>query len=190
MPTASCSTFATGARQFVVHDAFEMMWWLLGVVVALEVHAERNRHVGVGGRGRDDDLAGTRLEVLRGVLALGEQPGGLDRDLDAELAPRQGCRVALREDLDLVPVDHQRPVALRYLAREAAEDGVVLEEMGERSQVGDVVDRDDLDVRARSYAARNRLRPMRPKPLMPTLTGAMGSFLLCCFFVSGGVSGA
>ena len=30
MPTASCSTLATGARQFVVHEAFVMMWWLSG----------------------------------------------------------------------------------------------------------------------------------------------------------------
>ena len=27
---ASCSSFATGARQFVVHDAFEMMWCCSG----------------------------------------------------------------------------------------------------------------------------------------------------------------
>ena len=26
MPTVSCRTFATGARQLVVHDAFEMTW--------------------------------------------------------------------------------------------------------------------------------------------------------------------
>jgi hypothetical protein len=26
IPNVSCSTFATGARQFVVHDALEMMW--------------------------------------------------------------------------------------------------------------------------------------------------------------------
>jgi len=26
MPTVSLTTFATGARQLVVHDAFEMIW--------------------------------------------------------------------------------------------------------------------------------------------------------------------
>ena len=26
IPNASCSTFAIGATQFVVHDAFETMW--------------------------------------------------------------------------------------------------------------------------------------------------------------------
>ncbi len=28
MPIFSCSTFASGARQLVVHDAFEMTWWV------------------------------------------------------------------------------------------------------------------------------------------------------------------
>ena len=28
MPKLSFNTLATGARQLVVHDAFEMMWWL------------------------------------------------------------------------------------------------------------------------------------------------------------------
>ena len=39
MPNSSFSTFATGARPFVVHEALLMMWCLAGVVVLL-VHAE------------------------------------------------------------------------------------------------------------------------------------------------------
>jgi len=34
MPKASLNTFARGARQFVVHDAFEMMWWRSGTYVS------------------------------------------------------------------------------------------------------------------------------------------------------------
>ncbi len=30
MPKASSRTFASGARQFVVHEAFEMMFWVAG----------------------------------------------------------------------------------------------------------------------------------------------------------------
>ena len=30
IPTLSWSTLATGPRQLVVHDAFEMTWWLSG----------------------------------------------------------------------------------------------------------------------------------------------------------------
>ena len=170
MPTRSLRTLATGARQFVVHDALEMTWWFSGVVDLVEVDAEDDRRVGLGRRRGDDDLLRARLEVLGGVRALGEEAGRLDDDVDAEVAPRQRGRVALGEHLDLVAVDDQHAVADGHLARERAVDRVVLEQVAERPGVGDVVDRDDLDVSADSCAARKTLRPMRPKPLMPTRT--------------------
>ena len=34
MPKVSCSTLATGARQLVVHDAFEMMWCSAGLYIS------------------------------------------------------------------------------------------------------------------------------------------------------------
>ena len=89
------------------------------------------------------------VEVLGGVGALGEEAGRLDHDVDAEVAPRQRGRVALGEHLDLVAVDDQGAVGDGDLARERAEDRVVLEQVPERPRVGDVVDGDDLDVRAR-----------------------------------------
>ena len=49
-PKVSCRTFATGARQFVVHEPHEMMWCLAGVV-RLGVHAEDDGDV-VALRGR------------------------------------------------------------------------------------------------------------------------------------------
>ena len=39
------------------------------------------------------------------LVALGEQPGGLDDDVDAELPPRQVRGVALGQDRELVAVD-------------------------------------------------------------------------------------
>jgi hypothetical protein len=87
--------------------------------------------------------------VLGGVRALGEQPGRLDHDLDPELRPRQIPRVALGEDLQLGAVDRDRAVACLDLAREAPEDRVVLEQVGQRLGVGEVVDRDELEFGAR-----------------------------------------
>ena len=49
MPIESLSALATGARQFVVHDAFEMMCCVAGVVL-LVVHADDERAVLVLGR--------------------------------------------------------------------------------------------------------------------------------------------
>ena len=122
---------------------------VLGVVDVVEVDAEHDGRVRLGGRRGDDDLLGAGLEVLGGVVALGEEAGRLDHHVDAEVAPRQRRRVALGEHLDLAAVDGQRAVADRDLARERAEDRVVLEQVAERAGVRDVVDGDDLDVGVR-----------------------------------------
>ena len=83
MPNSSCSTLATGARQFVVHDAFEMIVVLLAVVVVV-VDAQDERDVLVLGRRRDDDLLRARREVRLGLARVGEEAGRLDHDVDAE----------------------------------------------------------------------------------------------------------
>ena len=163
MPTASLMTFAIGARQLVVHEAFEMMWCESGVVVGVEVDAERDRHVGLGRRRRDDHLLRARVEVLLRVVALGEEAGRLDHDVHADVAPRQVGRVALLEDLDLLAVDGDRAATLGDLAGEPAQDRVVLQEVGERRVVGDVVDRDDVDVRVRLVRRPEEVAPDPPE---------------------------
>ena len=120
---------------------------VVGVVDVVEVDAERDGGVRLGGRRGDDHLLGARVEVLGGVLALGEEARRLDHDLGAEIAPRQRRRILLGEHLDLAPVDRERAVAHLDGARERPVDRVVLEQVRERPRVGDVVDRDDLDVR-------------------------------------------
>ena len=66
---------------------------------------------------------------------------------------------------------------------EAAVDRVVLEQVGEVVGRHEVVDADELDVRVLQRRAEER-RPMRPKPLMPTLRG-MGSAPLLDFAIVG-----
>ena len=94
------STFAIGATQFVVHEAFEMMWCCVRVVLVV-VDAEHERDVGIGRGRRDDDLLRAGVEVLLRPVAVGEEAGRLDHDVDAEVAPRQRRRVALGEHLHL-----------------------------------------------------------------------------------------
>ena len=84
---------------------------VLGVVGLVEVDAQGDRHVRVGRRRRDDHLLRPGVEMLGGVVALGEQAGRLDHDVDAELAPRQIGGVTLGEHLDLGPVDGEGVVA-------------------------------------------------------------------------------
>jgi hypothetical protein len=116
-------------------------------VVHVVVHAEHDGHVRLGGRRGDDHLLRARREVLRRVVALGEEAGGLDHHVGAQVAPWQRRRIALREHLQLVAVHDQAVVREVHLALERAEDRVVLEQVGERLRVGDVVHTDPVDVR-------------------------------------------
>src|SRR3954454_7475720 len=86
--------------------------------------------------------------MLGGVVAVGEEAGGLDHNLYAQVAPGQRGRVLLGEHLELLAVDEDRVVGGLHLTRERAEDRVVLEQVGERARVGDVVDPDPVDVGA------------------------------------------
>ena len=88
------------------------------------------------------------VDVLARVVGLGEATGRLDDDVDAELAPRQVRGVALFEDLDRLAVDDDRVAVERDVGVETARDRVVLEQVRERLVVGEVVDRDDLEVAA------------------------------------------
>ncbi len=136
---------------------------LLGVVVAVEVDAEGDGDVGFGRRRGDDHLLGARREVLGGVLALGEEAGRLDHDVDAEVAPGQVGRVALGQHLDLLAVDHQRALVGLDGAREAAQDRVVLEQVGHRGRVDQVIDGDELEVRARRVRRAEHVAPNPPE---------------------------
>ena len=78
-----------------------------------------------------------------------KKPGRLDHDLGADGAPVQGARVALGEDLHLVAVDDDAVLGRDDLALVGPEDRVVLEQVGERLRIGEVVDGDDVDVGAR-----------------------------------------
>ena len=109
---ASCSTFAIGATQFVVHEAFEMMW-CESLSYCVVVDAEHDRDVGIGRGRRDDDLLRAGVEVLLRAVALGEEAGRLEHDVDAEVAPRERAGIALGEHLQLLAAGADDPVAER-----------------------------------------------------------------------------
>ena len=110
MPKLSCSTLASGARQLVVQEAFEMTWW---------ASASYSSSLTPMQTVMSGSFAGALMMTLRapasrcsgGPLALGEEPRRLDHDVDAEVAPGQRGRVALGEHLDELSVDDQATVA-------------------------------------------------------------------------------
>ncbi len=79
-------------------------------------------------------------------VALVEDPGRLEHDVDAEVAPRQRRGVALGEHLHPLAAGLDEAVRKADVAVEGAEDGVVLQEVCHRRGVAEVVDGDDLDV--------------------------------------------
>ena len=58
------------------------------------------------------------------------------------------------------------------LIRQIAQDGIVLQQIRQRLRVRDVVDGDDFDGPVAQRGAIMFL-PMRPNPLIPTLTGML-----------------
>ena len=145
MPNVSCSTFATGARQFVVHDAFEMMWCFAGSylssltpstivmsgffagAVMMTFFAPAAMCLAAPSR-FGEDARSTRTRRRRRASSTAAAPGpSTDRTWNSSLSDRDA--VALGRDVGL----------------QVAEDRVVLEQVGERLGVGQVVDGDDVD---------------------------------------------
>ncbi len=129
-PNESLSTFAIGARQLVVHDAFEITVCCRGVEhVVVDAHADGG--VGVAARRRDDDATDAAAEVAGRLLAGGEEPGRLDHDVDVVVAPRDLGRVHDLELADLAPVDRDAVVGAADVVGERAAHRVVLQQEGD-----------------------------------------------------------
>ena len=105
-------------------------------------------------------------------VGVGEASGGFHHHLRAQRLPVQLGRVFFGKDADLAAVDVDGVRRGGDVVLQVAEDGVVFEQM--RQRLGSV--RSFTATISRSLlpkAARSTLRPMRPKPLMPTLTAML-----------------
>src|SRR5699024_5456887 len=86
------------------------------------------------------------VDVGPRLLRVGEEPGGLDDDVDAEVVPRELRGVTLGEGADERAVDLDAALDDLHLAVVATEDRVVLEQVRLGGVVTEVVEGDDLDV--------------------------------------------
>merc|ERR1711977_440034 len=115
------------------------------VAGVVDTHDE---HGGVSGRSGDDDLLGAALQVSLSLLGGGEDTGGLDDVLGAGLGPRDGGRVLLHVEADLLAVDDQVLAVNLDGALEDAVGGVVLEHVGGVVRLNErVVAGNDVNVR-------------------------------------------
>ncbi len=110
------------------------------------VHAHDDGDVLVLGRRGDDDLLGARVKVRLGLRAVGEEAGGLDDDVDAQLAPGEVGGLALGEHLDRMAVGHEAVLGDLDRVEGAPVDGIVLEQVGHRRNVAEVVHCHNLDL--------------------------------------------
>ena len=115
--------------------------------------------VGAVRRRRDDHERRPRIEVHRGLVAVGEDARRLDDEVDSERLPRKFLRVADLEHLQNLAVDADSVVGCRDRVRQDTENRVVLQQVRHRLQRTEVVDRDDLDVGA---ARLNRAEEVAP----------------------------
>ena len=175
MPTVSCSTLATGARQFVVHDAFETTWW------------RRGRRRGRSRRGRSSrpaSLSGAETSTLRAPARgappprwrVRKRPVALEHDVDASAA-QGSCRVGRRNAGSATPSMTSRSPSAWTSSREAPVDRVVLEQVGERVDVGDVVDRRPTRRQARLVGGAETPPADPAEPVDGDTNGHVGSFL-------------
>ena len=115
-------------------------------VVSVVVDTQHDGDVFILGRCRDDHLASPSLQMKRCLGAFGEESGGLDDHINTEFFPRELGRIALAQNTNLIAVDTQSAVEDFDLTRIAPVHGVVLEQVGEGGSVGQVVDRDEVEI--------------------------------------------
>jgi hypothetical protein len=137
------------------------------IVVAV-VDAHEEGHVGLLRRRGDDHALRAGRQVLGGCVPLGEESRGLEHDLHAEVLPRELRRILRRQDLELFLSDGDAVSARLHVDVEVPEHGVVLEQVRQRGRIGEVVDRNEVDVVAAQRRAHD-VAPNPPEPVDPDL---------------------
>ncbi len=120
---------------------------VLARIIGVLVHAQHDRHVRVLGRGRDDHPLGAGREVLAGSFVIGEAARGLDHQINAQVLPGQLLGVLQGQDLDRLAVDDEFAVARLHVRVQRAVHRVVLQQIGERLGIREVVNRDEVQLR-------------------------------------------
>src|SRR5579862_6843311 len=119
---------------------------VLGRIVNLLVHPQHESDVLVLGRGGDDHLLHRAAQVLFGVLGVGEAAGGFEHHLRSHRVPGQLGRILFREHAEAAPVYANAVGAGADVVAQVAQDGIVLEQVGQGFGVGQVVDRHKFDI--------------------------------------------
>ena len=162
IPKASFSTFASGATQFVVHDAFEITWCAAGSYISSLTPSTSVTSGSVAGAEMTTFFAPASM-CFCAPSRFGEEARRLEHDVDAEVTPRQRRRIALGEQLELEVPRAEGVGAERDLLAERAEGRVVAKQVRHRLRVAEVVRRDDLEVAAPTQVRTEEVAPDAPE---------------------------
>ena len=109
------------------------------------VDPENDVQVDVVGRCGDHHAARAGLQVSACLLPPAQGAGGFHHHVHLARRPRQGLRILLGGEGDAIVVDHEMPLAAADLLVEPSVHRVVLQEVGQVVEVGEIVDRHDLE---------------------------------------------
>ena len=116
---------------------------MLARIVGAIVDAQHERDVFIGRWCGDDGFLGAGIQMSTNLRPVGENSGGFNDDVDAELFPRQAGGFFLIEHGDRLAVDlHDAVTAFDFTGVNAV-GRVVAKQVGVGFQIRHVVDRDD-----------------------------------------------
>src|SRR5919199_1709429 len=190
MPIASCSTLATGARQLVVHDALEMTWWLSGSYASSKLTPRATVTSGSVAGAEMITLWAPASRCLAASSRLVKKPvdsitTSTPRSLHGSAAGSRSAstRTSRPSTCSASPatstVPGKGPKTESYLSRCASVRASVMSLTATISMSA-----------SDSCAARKTLRPMRPKPLIPTRTGMPVPFVVSAWSAAPSLPGA
>src|SRR5262245_17161167 len=112
------------------------------------------------------------------VFAPAQRPRRFNHHIDPSLTPGNFAGISLRGKLQRFPVHQQRLRLVRHLSRKEAMDGVVLEEIGQITEVGAIIDCHNLSVSKGEGATQDHTT--NTSKTVNTNTTCHTIFLLCC----------
>jgi hypothetical protein len=133
---------------------------LLGELVVID--AVDDGEVGAGAGRRDEHALRAGGEMLGRAVALGEAPGALHHDIDAEVAPGKLLRHRFREHRNVLAIGQKAPVSDFDLAGVAPMDAVELKQMGVHLGRAEIVDGDEIEIAAAGFEEGPEGQPADP----------------------------
>ena len=117
---------------------------MLGRIVFAVVDAQNESQVRIRGGSGNKNLLGAGVKVLLGGVALGEQAGGFQNDVHAQILPGKVGGITFHGDEDLVTVNDQIITLDGNFTVKLALRGVILEQVGDRFDRSQVIDGNNL----------------------------------------------